>query len=421
MQNFYEIKDEKFKSIYFSFNFTMPVSKREISQNAVLAAVMSKSCQKYQTQREIEIYLNRLYGASFDINVEKLGDLYNIEFRIECINKAYLPNHEDVVPAVLEFMNQMIFYPNLVQGKFDEETVEREKMYMIERIMQKKDEKLKYAVIKTEELMGNGDSFGEYVFGDVELVKRITPADLYKRYLAMLQISCITVITSGNLAGYENIRDTINAIFSEKLDSKLTYESLQYNKSNSSHHLEKVKEIEETQETTQSVITFGMRIKDVSLDDFYILNVYNAILGGTPSSKLFQNFREKESLAYTVRSRYYRYKNIFIIYAGIQKKNYEKAKEVIIRELNDIAKGNITEEEFNASKQSIISDLNEWYDSKIALCKMKLANIIFEHGKEVSLEDMIEKIQTVTKEDVIKIANRIELEKIFLLGGEADV
>ena len=154
------------------------------------------------------------------------------------------------------------------------------------------------------------------------------------------------------------------------------------------------------------------------MEDFYVLNVYNAILGGTPSSKLFQNFRERESLAYTVRSRYYRYKDMIIIYAGIEKENYEKAKEVLEKQITDIKLGDISDEEFNASKQSIISDLKEWNDSKIALSKMYISNMFATKTNTVTLYEMIERVNKVKKEYVINIAKKVEIEKIFFLGGE---
>ena len=148
--------------------------------------------------------------------------------------------------------------------------------------------------------------------------------------------------------------------------------------------------------------------------------MYNALLGGTPSSKLFQNFREKESLAYTVRSRYYRFKDIIIIYAGIQKENFEKAKIVLEKEINKIKDGDISDEEFYASKKSIISDLKEWNDSKIALAKMFISNLFANKENSLTLDEMIEKMNKVTKQDVIDMANKISIEKIFFLGGEVN-
>lgn len=414
MNNIYKINSEKFKSIYFSINFTMPVNKRQISENALLSAVLGKSNKKFKTQKEIQMYLYSLYGANFDIGIEKFGDLYNIEFRGECINKKYLPNNTDVVNEVLEFLYDAIYNPNVLNGAFDEEVVEREKDFILNKIREVKDDKLRYGIRKMEELMCKDEPFSTYVYGDEEDIYKITSSDLYKRYNEVISNSCITFIISGNLLGYEDIEEKVNNIFNNKLVSKLNYKDLIYNQK--LNHNQEV--VEESQQTTQSVLSYGLRINNSNSDDFYKLSVYNALLGGTPSSKLFQNFREKESLAYTVRSRYYRFKNIIIIYAGIQKENYEKAKLVLENEINKIKDGEISDEEFEASKKSIISDLKEWNDSKIALSKMFISNLFSLKNDSLTLEQMVDKFEKVTKQDIIDIASKITIEKIYFLGGE---
>lgn len=414
MNNIYKINSEKFKSIYFSINFTMPVNKRQISENALLSAVLGKSNKKFKTQKEIQMYLYSLYGANFDIGIEKFGDLYNIEFRGECINKKYLPNNTDVVNEVLEFLYDAIYNPNVLDGAFDEEVVEREKDFILNKIREVKDDKLRYGIRKMEELMCKDEPFSTYVYGDEDDIYKITSSDLYKRYNEVISNSCITFIISGNLLGYEDIEEKVNNIFNNKLVSKLNYKELIYNQK--SNHIQEV--VEESQQTTQSVLSYGLRINNPNSNDFYKLSVYNALLGGTPSSKLFQNFREKESLAYTVRSRYYRFKDIIIIYAGIQKENYEKAKLVLENEINKIKDGEISDEEFEASKKSIISDLKEWNDSKIALSKMFISNLFSLKNDSLTLEQMVDKFEKVTKQDIIDIASKITIEKIYFLGGE---
>lgn len=414
MNNIYKINSEKFKSIYFSINFTMPVNKRQISENALLSAVLGKSNKKFKTQKEIQMYLYSLYGANFDIGIEKFGDLYNIEFRGECINKKYLPNNTDVVNEVLEFLYDAIYNPNVLNGAFDEEVVEREKDFILNKIREVKDDKLRYGIRKMEELMCKDEPFSTYVYGDEDDIYNITSSDLYKRYNEVISNSCITFIISGNLLGYEDIEEKVNNIFNNKLVSKLNYKELIYNQK--LNHIQEV--VEESQQTTQSVLSYGLRINNPNSNDFYKLSVYNALLGGTPSSKLFQNFREKESLAYTVRSRYYRFKDIIIIYAGIQKENYEKAKLVLENEINKIKDGEISDEEFDASKKSIISDLKEWNDSKIALSKMFISNLFSLRNDSLTLEQMVDKFEKVTKQDIIDIASKITIEKIYFLGGE---
>lgn len=419
MINIQKINDKKFKSIYFSFNYTINANKKEMTESAILASIMSKSSRKYNSQKQIEKYLGNLYNTLFDVNVEKIGDLYNIEFKLECINKKYLPDNIDVVSDALKFLYDMIYDQSIKNGRFDENLVNREKEYIKDKIKEQKDEKLKYGILKMEQILSKDEPFATSVFGDENQIDKITSNDIYNRYINVLNDSCINILISGNLDGYDNIEEIVKNIFNEKINSNVNAKDLVYDKHIDDSNKKDINETYETQQTTQSVITFGMRIRNSTTDDFFALNVYNAILGSTPSSKLFQNFREKESLAYTVRSRYYRFKSIIIIYAGIQKKNYEKAKEVVEKQIKDMEDGNITDIEFNAAKDSLVSDLVEWNDSKMSLAKMLFVNAFT--NTNYTLNEMIEKIQKVSLQDVINVAKKITLEEIYLLGGEADV
>lgn len=419
MINIQKINDKKFKSIYFSFNYTINANKKEMTESAILASIMSKSSRKYNSQKQIEKYLGNLYNTLFDVNVEKIGDLYNIEFKLECINKKYLPDNIDVVSDALKFLYDMIYDQSVENGRFDENLVNREKEYIKDKIKEQKDEKLKYGILKMEQILSKDEPFATSVFGDENQIDKITLNDIYNRYINVLNDSCINILISGNLDGYDNIEEIVKNIFNEKINSSVNAKDLVYDKHIDDSNKKDINETYETQQTTQSVITFGMRIRNSTTDDFFALNVYNAILGSTPSSKLFQNFREKESLAYTVRSRYYRFKSIIIIYAGIQKKNYEKAKEVVEKQIKDMEDGNITDIEFNAAKDSLVSDLVEWNDSKMSLAKMLFVNAFT--NTNYTLNEMIEKIQKVSLQDVINVAKKITLEEIYLLGGEADV
>ena len=410
MINIQKINDKKFKSIYFSFNYTINANKKEMTESAILASIMSKSSRKYNSQKQIEKYLGNLYNTLFDVNVEKIGDLYNIEFKLECINKKYLPDNIDVVSDALKFLYDMIYDQSVENGRFDENLVNREKEYIKDKIKEQKDEKLKYGILKMEQILSKDEPFATSVFGDENQIDKITSNDIYNRYINVLNDSCINILISGNLDGYDNIEEIVKNIFNEKINSNVNAKDLVYDKHIDDSNKKDINETYETQQTTQSVITFGIRIRNSTTDDFFALNVYNAILGSTPSSKLFQNFREKESLAYTVRSRYYRFKSIIIIYAGIQKKNYEKAKEVVEKQIKDMEEGNITDIEFNAAKDSLVSDLVEWNDSKISLAKMLFVNAFT--NTNYTLNEMIEKIQKVSLQDVINVAKKITLEEI---------
>ena len=413
--NIYKVNNNKFKSIYISYNFTQEVNDTKIfSSYAVLASLMAKSSKSYPTQKDIEKYLNSLYGANFDVNIEKLGDLYNLEFRIEFVNKKFIPSKEELLEKILLFLKEMIYNP----AQWTQDVFKREKDFILQRINERKDEKLKYGIQRAEELLCKDEPFGTYLYGEEDVVKNLSLKNIKDAYSTLINDS-ITVIASGNLDGYDSIDSEIEKIFKQyDKNFNTNIENLKYNTKRQENY--KYEEVKEIQDTTQSVLSLGLRIKECTPKDFYVLNVYNAILGTTPSSKLFQNVREKESLAYTVRSRYYRFKDIIVIYAGINKENYKKALDVIKIQLEDMKNGNITDIEFKSARDSLLADLIEWKDSKVAMAKMKLSNLIAFKDADISIDQMREEIKNVKIEDVINISKKIEVEKVFLLGGEID-
>ena len=410
----YKIDDSKFRGIYLSLNFSMQSNKNVLSQNSVLSSMMFKKTKKYGAQKEVEKYMASLYGSNFNVNVEKYGDIQNVEFKIECVNPEILKIDDDIVKKCIEFLHNVTFDTNINEKDFDDSLFKREKEFILEKINARKDEKLKYGVNRTEEIISDGSSFGTFLYGDYDIVQKLEKKDMIKAYDRLMSQSVITFVISGNLKNYENIDDFILKIFKNK-DIGTEFKDLKYNQQNTINNLE---EVSEKCESAQSVMTAGIKIKDVKKEDIYAINVYNAILGSTPSSKLFQIFREKESLAYTARSRYYSFKDIIIIYAGIENKNYQKGKEVITNILEDLKKGNITEEEFNAAKQSLIADLKEWKDSKIMMEKFLFSELVKYGEITKTVEEMEARISSVTMQDVIDISKKLELKVWYLLGGE---
>ena len=141
--------------------------------------------------------------------------------------------------------------------------------------------------------------------------------------------------------------------------------------------------------------------------------VYNGVLGGGVHSKLFQNVREKASLAYYVYSRLERFKGLMAVSSGIELKNKDKALEIILKQLDEIKKGNISEQEMEATKKSMETDLKSLRDSQMGVVDFYLSQTVA--GTDDNFNDVIEKIWKVTPEDVAKAASKTELDTVYFL------
>ena len=141
--------------------------------------------------------------------------------------------------------------------------------------------------------------------------------------------------------------------------------------------------------------------------------IYNVILGESATSKLFQNVREKAGLAYSARSTYLRQKNNFFIRAGIEIKNYEKALNIIKEQLEDMKNGKFTDEDIANAKKYMIAGIKTLQDEQDSEITYYIGQEI--SGKLLSFDEYTNKINWVSREDVIKIANSININTIYFL------
>ena len=126
--------------------------------------------------------------------------------------------------------------------------------------------------------------------------------------------------------------------------------------------------------------------------------------------------REKLSLAYYASSQLEKQKGMLIVNAGIEFENFEKARDEVMAQLEEIKNGNISEHEFESSINAILNTLSSYYDDQRALAAFYLSQSVA--GTNVSLEDYIENIKEVTVEDVVAVAKKLQLDTVYFLNGQ---
>lgn len=403
------IKTKKFKTNLLSVFLTMPLVRENVTKEALISAVLRRGTMNKKTQEEISKELEKMYGASFDCGIEKIGDQHVMKFYLETIGEEFLPEKEDILAEAVQMILEIVLNPLVTNGEFCKEYIESEKENIKQIIQGKIDNKAKYALDRCIEEMYADKPYGLYKFGYIEDLETIDAKSLYQDYQKMIDECKIDIFVSGDIE--ENrVKELIekNAMM-EKLNDR------QF-KMTSGTELEKLnspKEITESMQITQGKLVIGMNVGKKELEDKYVGLVYNMILGGGANSKLFQNVREKASLAYTAASNYIRQKNNILIRCGIEIQHYEKAVEIIKQQLNDIQEGNFTNEDLEKAKLNIISTIDfipEEQDTEIS----------YYFGQEftdkvVSFEEYKEKINHVTKEQVIDLAGTITIHTIYFL------
>ena len=406
----HQINTNKFKTNLIAIFLTTELDRKNVTKNALISSILRRGSQNLQSQEEISQKLEEMYGAEFDCGLDKTGDNQVLKFYIETINDNFLPsNGSSLIQASIENILDIVLNPYTENNGFKEEYLKQEKNNIKQIIEGKIDNKSRYALDRCIEEMYKNESFGLFKYGYIEDLDAITARDLYEAYKELISNCKIDIFVSGIIC--DNIFDIIK---NNENIKKLNERNAKFN----------MPKIEKKEKKDENVVTENMDITqgklvlglDVDIEDEnlkYEALLYNSILGGSANSKLFQNVREKANLAYVASSSYLRYKSNIFIKCGIDIENYEKALEIIKKQIEDMANADFTEEDIKNSKKGIIAGIKTIEDEQDT-------QITFYFGQELSnnricLDDYIEKIQNVDKEGIVNIARNVRVNTIYFL------
>ena len=406
----HKIKTNKFKTNLCAIFLTTPLKKETVTLNALLPMVLRRGCNILKTQDEISKLLEGMYGASFDCGIEKTGNNHVLKFYLECLNDEFIEENENLLQKSLDILLNIVFNPLIENNKFKNEYVLGEKENLKQIIEGKIDNKAKYAYERCIEEMYKNNPYGLYKFGYIEDLENINSDNLYNYYKKLISKCKIDIFVSGDIK--EDIKNIIseNEIIKNVSEREAQYVITGENEEKE-HSQEKI--VTETMQVNQGKLNLGLDISNIEENEKYVVSVYNILLGGSATSKLFQNVREKASLAYTCSSNYLRQKNNIIIRSGIEIENYEKALDLIKKQIKDMETTQFSNKEVEDAKELIISTVNGIEDSQDG-------EITYYFGQELSkfsteIEQYVENIKKVQPEEINKIAKKISINTIYFL------
>ena len=286
-----KLQSNKFKTNLCALFITVPLTKENCTKNALITSVLRRGTQNYKTQEEIAKRLEDLYGAGFNCGVDKLGEYHVLKFYLETLENTYTLNNENLLQDGINLLLDIVFNPLTQNDGFNKTYVEQEKINLKKLIESRKDNKALYAKERCLENMFIGESYGLYKYGTVEDLAKLNEKNLYEYYKELIKNCKIDLYITGNNIDNVSIPD----IPSKELEK---IENI---------HIAPIipNKINEVQDVTQGKLIIGLNANSLNKA---AVSMYNTILGGGANSKLFQNVREKASLAYSAGSSYIRRK-----------------------------------------------------------------------------------------------------------------
>ncbi|MBE7047949.1 MAG: insulinase family protein [Ruminococcaceae bacterium] len=407
----HHIATEQFKTVSIGIHFHQQLTREEAAKNALLSDVMRRGNSKFQNTAAINRYMQSLYGAYFDADIKRKGEDQILSFVISVVEDTYLPKGETCVLEAFSALLDMVLCPLVVDGGFRSDYVEQEKVNLINDIEALINDKRTYALWRLIENMCQNDAYSIYELGDKTSVESITPKVLYEQYRTIIHQSPVDIFVTGNT----NIQPIVNMAlerFKKIASTRTSYPQTSLYMPTGTYQ-----SIEEVYEVSQAKLSMGFYTGIGPKDPRYsALMVFNSIFGSGAHSKLFNNVREKLSLAYYASSRLERSKGIMAVSSGIEYQNREKAEAEILAQLTAMKEGDITDYEFDVSVKSIINSLRSMQDSAGYLADYYLGQAV--SGTLISLEEQCRLISCVTKDEVIAVANVIQPEMVYVMRGE---
>ncbi|QTD42267.1 EF-P 5-aminopentanol modification-associated protein YfmF [Sporosarcina sp. Te-1] len=400
---------KQFKTINLSIKFKSELDVEKNANRAVLANVLQDSNAVYRSQSEFQKALDSLYGTVYYTDVSKRGDVHMLSINTECVNDEYL-KEQGVFEEVLNLMRIVLFEPNFQNGSFEEEVVNREKRVVKERIRSVYDDKTRYAQKRMLELMRPDQPASISAYGTESAVDKINAESLTAAYNQMLESDEVDIYVVG---------DIDEDVLIQKISSLIGLKGRKIVRSNeeaAAPDVKEVRNIREKQEMKQGKLQVGYQTPiTFNHPDFTKMQVANGVLGGFAHSKLFMNVREKESMAYYVNSAYASHYGIIYVLAGIDADLEEKAVKLIEEQLEAMRNGDVSDLEINQTVALLSNSIRGSFDS--AKGQIEVFDQYKQLDEHFNADNLIQQWETVTKEDIVKMASNIKMELVYLLSG----
>ncbi|MCH5167928.1 MAG: insulinase family protein [Erysipelotrichales bacterium] len=406
--NIHTIQTDKFKTIKMEIILRNNLRKETIATRTLLFELLLENSKNYKTKRDLILKEEELYNAICYSQSTKLGNEILSSINIEFLNPKF--TKENYLKEAIKLPFDLLFNPNVKDNEFDLDTINIIKKRMKAELSSINEDPKKSAIRDALVNMDESSISSVNIIGSEKDIDSITPSSVYQEYEYIINHDYVDIFIIGDF-DENKVIDYINKFANFKTLKNHDISLFIDNKTRN-----KVKETKEKKEVAQSQIVYIYNT--VSLTEYerkYSMQLYNMILGGgSLSTKLAQNLREKNSLCYNVQSIYNKYDNLLIITTSVDKANINKTKKLIESSVSDMMK-KITDEELVHAVNGCISSINLSLDDQGRI----IDNYLFNYMAELdSIDERIDNYKRITTEEVKKLGKKVKLNSIYILEGD---
>ena len=406
----------KFKTACMSLSILTQLNRETAAMNALIPYVLRRGTISFPDMDAVSARLDELYGTAIEPLVRRFGEIQSVGFFASFPESDFLPAGEDILKKTAEMLGQFLLSPNTRGGLFLPEYVDSEREKMADTIRSKLNDKRSYAVTRCMEEMCCYEDFAVSPLGSEADCEAIRYKKLTQQYRELLKSSPIEIFYCGRSLQSE-VEEALKEALYTLPRGEIDYDIGTDVRMNAVE--DKPRFFAEEMDVTQGKLVMGFRLGKVMEDpDFAALNVFNGVFGSGSTSKLFMNVREKLSLCYYASSAINTHKGLMLVSSGIDFDKLDAVKAEVFSQLEEVRKGNITEDEFISAKSGISSELRSYMDIPSALESFYLAQTL--RGLDYGPMELAQLVQEVTLDEVIEVAESVECDMIYFLKGKEE-
>lgn len=404
------IYDKKFKSDFVSVRFITPLDKKMSPRYSLLSSILGTSNKFIKSRTKLNEEFIGLYDSLMSTFSYQMGDYQVTGLSVRYIGDDYTIDKEKISDKVTRILMDCIFNPHIENGEFNPKYFDLRKRELIDTIKSEINDRRGYAIFRANQTVYKNEPASISVNGSVEEAESITQQELVEAYHRLLSEAYVDISVGGGKPCPE-IDDMIIKAFG-KVNRP---DDIYCNFSAPSPVKQKFVEVSEKNDVNQCKMIMAFKTES---EDFYAQKLMCALLGGTPFSKLFANVREKLSLCYYCSASIAECKKVMFIDSGVERKNVEKARKEIEKQLEAVVNGDFTDEMLENTKKALYNGFKSNYDSIAALNSWYFVQRI--RGGDSSPDEINEVIKNISRERVVKAAESFKLDTVYLMEPEVE-
>ena len=402
------IKTDRFKSIVVRFSFINNFNEDFVVFVPVLQKLLVTKSKKYDSNVKLVRELEKLYLPNISTSSNMYANYFLINFSLELINPKF--TEMDMYDKSFKVFGELLLNPVADEYGFYKDIFTIDKNTVVSNIERASENGTVLAENIYDKNMFKGTSYEYTTFNVLDKIKKINRKELYYFYKRLINNSKVIVTALGDFDEDVIVKNI------EKLMKKIKTVDNLGKPGLKEIETKNVNVIKLEKDFFQSTLLVGYKFYGLTdYERYYVLPLYNMILGSMNNSILFVNVREKNSLCYSVISYLHKMVPALTIECGISAKNYDKALSVIEKSVKLMSNKEEIEKLYKNAINTINLSLNDIYDNVDRIIDSFLYR---EFDNPDSIEEKRLKFNSVSIDNIVDLSKKIKLNTVLFMEGK---